>query len=40
MHVDSIEYELLGEELEIKDDASEEVKVTIQVTTFFYEGEE
>ena len=39
MHVDAIEYELGGEEAEVKGD-SEEVKVTIQVTTFFYEGDE
>lgn len=35
MHVDTIEYELPGEELEFGE--SEVIEATIQVTTFFYE---
>lgn len=39
MHIDSISYSLPGEEVQFEEDATQSVSATIQVTTFYYEGE-
>ncbi|KGR79641.1 hypothetical protein [Ureibacillus manganicus] len=39
MHVDSINFSLPGEDAEFNEDASDIVTASIQVTTFYYEGE-
>lgn len=39
MHIDTISYSLPGEEGEIMEDVSETLNASIQVTTFYYEGE-
>lgn len=39
MHVDSIQYTLLGEENEFVEETSEVVNMSLQVTTFYYERE-
>lgn len=38
MHVDTIEYEVPGEEQEFEENPKESVEATIQITTFFYTG--
>lgn len=39
MHIDLIDFSLPGEENEFAEDPEKEVEATIQVTTFYYEGE-
>ena len=39
MHIDVIDFSLPGEENEFAEDPENEVEATIQVTTFYYEGE-
>lgn len=39
MHIDIIEYQLLGEEIEFEEKPNDNVTATVQVTTFYYEGE-
>ena len=39
MHVDAINYSLLGEEAEFEEDVTDTVNASIQVTTFYYDGE-
>lgn len=39
MHIDSISYTLPGEEAEFLEEGNEAVTASIQVTTFYYEGE-
>lgn len=39
MHIDSISYSLPGEQAVIDEDISSTVQASIQVTTFYYEGE-
>lgn len=39
MHIDSISYTLPGEEAEFMEEGNETVTASIQVTTFYYEGE-
>jgi len=40
MHIDTISYSLPGEENEFAEDASDVASASIQVTTFYYEGEQ
>lgn len=39
MHIDIIEFALPGEELELSEVEEESIEATVQVTTFYYEGE-
>ncbi|WP_052130329.1 hypothetical protein [Ureibacillus sinduriensis] len=39
MHMDSISFTLLGEEGEFREEGNDTVTASIQVTTFYYEGE-
>ena len=38
MHIDIIEFSLPGEEDEFAEEPQKSIKATIQVTTFYYEG--
>ena len=40
MHIDIIDFTLPGEENEFAEDPEDSIESTIQVTTFYYEGEE
>ncbi|MBM7608815.1 Tfp pilus assembly protein PilO [Lysinibacillus composti] len=40
MHIDTISYSLPGEENEFAEDASDVATASVQVTTFYYEGEQ
>ncbi|CAM5182852.1 Type IV pilus assembly protein PilO OS=Ureibacillus acetophenoni OX=614649 GN=SAMN05877842_10471 PE=4 SV=1 [Ureibacillus acetophenoni] len=39
MHIDSISYSLPGEEIEFAEEETQSVTASLQVTTFYYEGE-
>lgn len=40
MHIDSVSYSLPGEAVEIMEDSNETLNSSIQLTTFYYEGEQ
>lgn len=40
MHIDLIDFNLPGEDNDFKEDPQESIEATVQVTTFYYEGEE